>query len=338
MTKKTSKIDNKNFWLSLRKPILALAPMAGITDPAYCTICRKNGADVVYTEMISADGLHYDSKKTLEMLKILPGEKPVVVQLFGKDPEKFAKASKIVTKLGYSGIDINFGCPAKKVASHGGGATLMRDLDLCYEIIKTVCNNTNLPVSIKVRKSINASSCKVKKLKVESNKEVISSLDLIKKIKDLKVSAIMIHGRTYEQGFTGEIDYNYIKNIRKYFKGIIIANGNINTPEQAKKTLELTCADGLGIARGIYGKPWIFSQIKDYLKINKYKEKTWNQIKKIALDHAKLSYRVNGDYGIIEMRKHLLFYTKNQDNAKEMRRELVNVKTLKDIEKIFKKY
>ncbi|HNV97066.1 MAG TPA: tRNA-dihydrouridine synthase [bacterium] len=338
MTKKTNKINSKNFWLSIRKPILALAPMAGITDPAYCTICKKNGADVVYTEMISADGLHYDSKKTLDMLKILPGEKPVVVQLFGKDPEKFVKATKIVTNLGFSGIDINFGCPAKKVAGHGGGATLMRDLNLCYKIIKSVCDNTNLPVSIKVRTSIKSESVKNKKLEVKSKKQIIKSIDLIKKIKDLNVTTIMIHGRSYEQGFAGEIDYNYIKNVRKYFNGIIIANGNINTPEIAKKTLELTLADGLGIARGVYGKPWIFSQIRNYLEKNKYSEKSWEQIKKIALEHAKLNYKSKGDYGFVEIRKHLLFYTKNQENAKEMRKELVNVKTIKDIEKIFKKY
>ncbi len=338
MSKNIQKSNKKDFWLSLRKPILALAPMAGITDPAYCTICRQNGADVVYTEMISADGLHYDSKKTLEMLKILKGEKPVVVQLFGKNPEKFAKATKIVTKLGFSGIDINFGCPAKKVAGHGGGATLMRDLNLCYNIIKTVCDNTELPVSIKVRKSINAESCINKKLNVTSNKKIITSLDLIKKIKDLRVSTIMIHGRTYEQYFSGDIDYNYIKNVRKYFNGIILANGNINTPEGAKQTLELTSADGLGIARGVYGKPWIFKQCKDYIKTGKYKEKTWNQIKKISLDHAKFSFETIGDYGIIEMRKHLLFYTKNQSNAKEIRKELVSVKSINDIEKIFKKY
>ncbi|MDD3284432.1 MAG: tRNA-dihydrouridine synthase [Patescibacteria group bacterium] len=338
MPKIIKNYKTKNFWLSLRKPILALAPMAGITDSAYCTICRKNGADVVYTEMISADGLNYNSKKTGNMLKILKGEKPVVVQLFGKDPEKFVRATQIVTKLGFSGIDINFGCPAKKVAGHGGGATLMRDLNLCYKIIKSVCDNTDLPVSIKVRKSITANSCKIKKLKVESNKEIITSLDLIKKIKNLRISTIMIHSRTYEQGFSGEIDYNYIKNVRKHFKGIILANGNINTPEMAKKTLELTGADGIGIARGVYGKPWIFKQCKDYLETNKYKEKTWAQIKKIALTHAKLNFEIKSDYGIVEMRKHLLFYTKNQKFAKEMRRELVNVKTISEIKKVFDKY
>ncbi len=338
MINKIKTTKQNNFWLSLRKPILVLAPMAGITDPAFCTICSKNGADVVYTEMISADGLHYNSKKTHEMLKILKGEKPVVVQLFGKDPEKFARATQIATKQGFSGIDINFGCPAKKVAGHGGGATLMRDLDLCYKIIKTVCNNTNLPVSIKVRKSIKAESCKAKKLDVKSKKDIIESIDLIKKIKDLPVSAIIIHGRTYEQGFSGEIDYNYIKKARKYFNGIIIANGNIYDPEQAKKTLQLTEADGIGIARGVYGKPWIFKQIEDYLETNKYKEKTWNQIKKIALSHAKFVENSGGNYGMIEMRKHLLFYTKNQENAREMRKDLVAIKSFEEIKKALEKY
>lgn len=328
----------KNFWFEIKKPILALAPMAGITDPAFCLLSRKMGADVVYTEMISADGLHYNSKKTLEMLKILKGEKPVVVQLFGKDPEKFAKATQIVTKAGFSGIDINFGCPAKKVAGHGGGVTLMRDLDLCYEIIKTVCENTNLPVSIKVRKSIKVQSLKNKKLEHKNKKDIITSLDLIKKIKKLPVSAIMIHGRTYEEAFSGEIDYSYIKKVRKYFNGIILANGNIYSPEKAKETLEKTEADGLGLARGVYGKPWLFKQIKDYLKKDKYKEKTWGEIKEIALLHAKMMQDYKGDKGMIEMRKHLLFYTKNQENGREMRKELVCVNTLKDIEKKLKMY
>ncbi len=332
---------SKNFWLELakNKPILALAPIAGITDSAFRELCRKNGADVVYTEMVSADGLHYGSQKTLKLLKFSKIEKPIVVQLFGKDPEKFIKATQIVTKLGFDGIDINFGCPAKKVAGHGGGVTLMRDLDLCYQIIKNVCDHTNLPVSIKIRTSIKMKSCEVKKLEVkEKDKEIVTSLDLIKKTKDLPISTIMVHGRSYEQGFIDEIDYEFVKKVKQKFKGIVLANGNINSPEIAKKTLELTKADGLGLARGLYGKPWLFAEIKEYLNIDKYKEKTWSQIKKIALEHAKLSYKLKKDYGLVEMRKHLLFYSKGQKQAKEMRKELVQVKSIKDIEKIFKKY
>lgn len=157
-----------NFWLKfkphpnppLRKgrevqqPILALAPMAGITDSAFRQMCRKYGADVVYTEMISADGLYHDSKKTLAMLKFAKSEQPAVIQLFGKDPFKFTKAAQIAEQAGFSGIDINFGCPAKKVAGHGGGVTLMRDLSKCRQIIEAVLSGTKLPVSVKLRTSI----------------------------------------------------------------------------------------------------------------------------------------------------------------------------------------
>jgi tRNA-dihydrouridine synthase B len=330
MNKKINK--KNNFWLSIGKPILALAPMAGITDSAFRELCRKQGANVVYTEMVSADGLHYDSQKTLELLKFSKKEKPIVVQLFGKDPEKFIKASQIVTKLGFDGIDINFGCPARKVAGHGGGVTLMRDLDLCYNIIKNICDNTPLPVSIKIRSSIN---------KKDSSGKVIgkvTALDLVKKIKDLAITTIMIHGRTYEKPFIGEIDYEMVKKVKEEFSGLVLANGNLTDPEIAQKTLELTKTDGLGLARGLYGRPWLFREIKEYLKKGKSKEITWKDIKKIALDHAKLNFKSKGDYGIIEMRKHLIFYSKGQKQAKEMRKDLVQVESIKDIAKIFKKY
>lgn len=326
MTKNNNK--KNNFWLSLRKPILALAPMAGITDSAFRQLSRKHGADVVYTEMISADGLHYDSKKTLELLKYSKKEKPIVVQLFGKDPEKFIKATQIVTKLGFDGIDINFGCPARKVAGHGGGVTLMRNLDLCYQIIKNVCDNTHLPVSIKTRSSIN----------FKNKPRKVTILDLIEKIKDLPITTIMIHGRSYEKPFIGEIDYEIVRKVKEQFPGIVLANGNITNPEMAKKTLDLTQADGLGLARGLYGQPWLFENIKKYLETNKLKEKTWLEIKKIALEHAKLNYKSKGDHGIVEMRKHLIFYTKGQPQAKEMRKDLVRVESIKDIAKALKKY
>jgi tRNA-dihydrouridine synthase B len=323
---------SKNFWKQIKKPILALAPMAGITDSAFRELCRQQGADVVYTEMVSADGLHYDSKKTLELLKYSQKEKPIVVQLFGKDPEKFIKATQIVTKLGFDGIDINFGCPAKKVVGHGGGVTLMRNLDLCYNIIKNVCDNTPLPVSIKIRSSINKKDASGK----VSGK--VTALDLIKKIKDLPITTIMIHGRTYEKPFIGEIDYEMVKKVKEIFPGLVLANGNLSDPEIAKKTLELTDTDGLGLARGLYGRPWLFKEIREYLEKGKYKEKTWSQIKKIALEHAKLNFKTKKDFGIIEMRKHLIFYSKGQKQAKEMRKDLVRVESVEDVAKVFKKY
>ena len=248
----------KNFWQKLKKPILALAPMAGVTDSAFRRVCRESGADVVYTEMVSADGLYHDSKKTLELLDFDKAEQPVVVQLFGKTPEKFTKAAKICEEAGFAGIDINFGCPAKKVAGHGGGVTLMRDLTKCQEIIGAVLAGTKLPVSVKLRTSI------------KKGDKIVTAIDFIRFMKDLPISAVMVHGRPYEDPFNAEIDYAMIAKVKKEFKaGPVLGNGGIKTPEDGKKMMKEAGVDGLGLARGLYGKPWLFGQMKKYLKTGK---------------------------------------------------------------------
>ena len=319
----------KNFWLKIKKPILALAPMAGVTDSAFRQLCREYGADVVYTEMVSADGLYYDSKKTLEFLKFSKAEKPVVIQLFGKYPEKFTKAAQLAQRAGFDGIDINFGCPAKKVAGHGGGVTLMRDPQKCRSIIEAVLAGTTLPVSVKLRSSI------------KNGDTVVTALDFIRVIKDLPIAAIMIHGRPYENPFNAQIDYKMIKLagsefIKSHPTGIVLANGGINCPEDAKTMLDMTGAHGLGIARGVYGKPWIFQQIKDHLKKGKYQEFTHQKIKKVILSHAQAVFKAKDKHGIIELRKHLLWYVKGWPNARELRSQLVVGETLKDIKNICK--
>lgn len=312
-----------NFWSKLKKPIIALAPMAGITDSAWRRICRQQGADVVYSEMTSVDGLFYKSKKTLALLKFYHDEKPLVIQLFGKDPKKFGQAVKLIERAGADGIDINFGCPAKKVVTHGGGVTLMRDLDLCYEIIKQTIINTQLPVSVKIRTAINSRAIKK-----------VTALDFLKSVANLPLAAVMIHGRSYEQGFSGPIDYQMILQAKKYFKGIILANGGVVSPETARELLLKTQADGLGIARGCLGNPWIFQQIKDYLINNKFSDITWTAKKKIILNHAKLAFKTKGQHGLIELRKHLLWYVKGIANAKDYRQKLVRVEKMSEIKNI----
>jgi len=326
----------KNFWSvlaaetrqKLKKPILALAPMAGVTDSAFRQICKEFGADVVYSEMISVDGISHGNAKTLKMLEFSKKEKPIVIQLFGKKPELFAKAAKIVEKKGASGIDINFGCPAPKVFKNGGGVKLMRDLDLCYEIIKATCQAVKIPVSVKVRSSIN------------SPKGKITVLDLLEKIKDLPVSAIMIHGRSYEKGFSGDIDFVMIKQAQKKFSarsgGLILANGGITDPLKAKEMLDKTGADGIGLGRGVLGKPYLFEQIRDYLATDKYKEYSWTQIKKVALKQAEINYKLKGKWGILEMRKHLAWYCQGFPGAAALRQRLIKVETLSDVKIILK--
>ena len=326
-----------NFWKKINKPILALAPMAGYTNSAFRQICKVYGADVVYSEMASATALNFRGKKTLKFLEFNKNERPYVVQIFGNDPKYFQNAAKVITeKIKPDGIDINMGCPAKKVFSNGSGAALMGDIEKTREIIKEIVKGTNLPVSIKVRSKV----------------DNVTAYKFVKKIKDLPISAIMVHGRSLSQGFAGEINYLQIKKIKLLYKKetklpigslvscvgvpVILANGGINTPEDAVKMLERTGADGIGIARGALTKPWLFSQTKEFLEKGEYQEFELGKIKKAAIKHAKMSYKSKGKHGIVEMRKYLLWYFRGFEGAKEIRKELVKVESVGDIEKVLK--
>jgi len=358
----------KNFWLKLKKPILALAPMAGITDSAFRQICRDQGADVVYSEMVSATALFYKPEKTLELVKFNKEERPYVVQLFGKDPEHFAKATRIISngvgtesllcrdsvptkrKLIPDGIDINFGCPAKKVFGHGSGCALMPQKELARKIISAVCKNTTLPVSLKIRAGLRSTN----------------ALQFIKNVKDLPFQAVMVHGRTYEGGFSGEVDFKIIEEIKKIIPNkIVLANGGITTPEKAVKILQdYPLLDGIGIAHGALGKPYLFSQIKNLLnchlersaaeskylirsldppatmlqlragKLGMTQNYDLNKIKKIAIRHAEIIYKEKGKLGMFEIRKHLVWYFKGFPDAADLRKKLVQVKSVKEIKNI----
>ena len=325
----------KIFWLKLKKknkPIYALAPMAGVTDSAFRQICKSFGADIVYSEMISATAIVYNSKKTLELMKFNKKERPFVVQLFGGKPEHFAQAAKFVTKkIRPDGIDINFGCPVKKVAKQGAGAELMNDLKLSRKIVKAVLANTNLPVSVKCRAQVGE----------------VSALDFLKTIKDLPVAAVMIHGRSLAQGHSGSVNQKIIKQARQYFPGVILANGGVSNKKTAEELLNLTGADGIGIGQGALGKPWIFASVissvsEKSLKGENYQykgflpsvEMTKKLVFETALKHAGLAYKLKGKQGIIEMRKHLCWYVAGLPNAGKLRQELVKVESLQGIRNV----
>lgn len=313
-----------NFWQQLPRPILALAPMCGVTDLPFRLICHEYGADVVYTEMTMVQGLAHNNKKTLELAAISPDEQPVVVQLGGNDPEQFYKAAKIIRGLGPAGIDINLGCPAKKIAGQGSGVALLRDLERSYQIIQaTIEGAGGLPVSIKTRTQI----------KSTDKTEVNTSLALIEKIKDLPVACAMIHGRSFEAPWIEEVDYAYIKKVKEIFPGVVLANGGIYEPEKAKEVLALTGADGIGIGHGVYGRPWIFQQIKDYLDSGHYADWLWPQRRDLAIRHAELTFRLRGKVGLTEFKKQLLWYVKGLPGATDYRQELVRLEELEDIKK-----
>lgn len=349
-----------NFWQKLTKPILALAPMAGVTDIAFRQMCKRFGADVIFTEFASTDALIYKSKKTLAMIKFSDSERPVVVQIFGKDPVNFAKAGKILEELGYNGIDINFGCPAYKVVRHGGGVSLMKNPKLCAELVQALTESVKIPVSIKIRASIkkDASAKKIKRTPPPSPPKLgggikggyldptdsgpdedldeVTALDLVNTIKHLPVASLMIHARSYERPFDGEPNIAIVKEVRKIWDKILIYNGGVYTPETAKKMLDETKADGVGIARGAWGKPWLFKQIKEYLKTDKYNEPDHDDIKRYILKHAELALQAKGEYGLIELRKHLAWYVKGWPQAKKIKDALIRTSNIEEIKQILK--
>lgn len=320
----------ENFWKKLKRPIIALAPMAGITDQPFRQICRGYGADVVYSEMASTSAIFYNKKKTIGITRFNSRkESPYVVQLFGDKPEHFLFAAKIIAKqIRPDGIDINFGCPARKIIACGSGAVLMDNVKLAREIIIATLEGvagpsgsdeaSKIPVSIKIRAGVKKTT----------------ALDFVKKIKNLPISAIMIHGRTLEQGFTGAPDYEMMRKIKDEVDIPVLANGGILKPEDAKIMLEKTGADGIGLAQGVLGKPWLFKQVKDYLIKGSYAEFELSEIKKVAIRHAEMMYKKRGKQGVIEMRKHLVWYFKGFSGASELRRKLVHVKTISEIKKI----
>lgn len=311
----------KNFWLQLNRPILALAPMAGITDSAFRQICRRHGADVVYSEMASVSALFYKPQRTLDLVRFQKNERPYVVQLFGKDPNHFAKAARIITeKIKPDGLDINFGCPAKKVFGHGSGCALMPQKDLARKIIAAVCENTDLPVSLKIRAGVKDTT----------------ALDFIENVRDLPFQAVMVHGRTYEGGFTGPVDFSIAEKIKKIVpEKIVLVNGGINTPEQALQILKKhPTIDGLGIARGAWGKPFLFQQIKTIVATGKHSDFNFEKIKKIMIRHAELIWKDKQEAGMFEIRKHLAWYVKGFPGASELRQKLVQARSVAEIKKI----
>ncbi|HNX11250.1 MAG TPA: tRNA-dihydrouridine synthase [bacterium] len=306
----------KNFWQKIPRPILALAPLAGFTDSAFRLLARKYGANVVYSEMASATALFYNSQETLKLLSFEKKERPYVVQLFGSDPEHFAVAAKIVCqKIKPDGIDINFGCPVKKVLKQKAGAALMANLKLSRQVIEAVLENSSVPVSVKIR--------------TQSGK--VSALDFLQNISDLPVAAVMIHGRSLSQGFAGPIDLAMIKEAKKIFPGIILANGGIEDLSGMKMVLKNTGVSGVGIGRGALGRPWLFKTLKGKTDNISGKAK---QVFAVAIKHAELVQKQKGKRGIIEMRQHLAWYMRGLSGASQLREQLVKVESLRDIKKI----
>lgn len=310
-------------WKKIKKPIIALAPMADITDGPFSLICKKMETEVIFREMVSAEAIVRGSEKTLKMCGFSEKERPVVQQIFGKEPRVMAEAARIIAgKFKPDGLDINMGCPARKIISDFNGASLMRNPKLAAEIIREVKKTANVPVSVKTRTGWS------------DEKEI---LEFSKIVEEAGADLITVHGRTKKQGYAGRANWQIIGEVKKQLSIPVILNGDIFSAVDAKRALEQTGCDGIMIARGAIGNPWIFRQTKDLLDKNiEPKEITPEERKKIVLRHAKLHLKFYGQDKAHTFRKHSVQYFKGVPGAKRIRERLVKITTPEELEKILR--
>ncbi|MDK2799539.1 MAG: tRNA-dihydrouridine synthase [Clostridiales bacterium] len=297
-----------------------LAPMAGVTDLPFRLLCKEQGCGLVYTEMVSAKGLYYKDKKTETLLQIDEREKPVAVQIFGSDPDIMAQIANEVAKTGASIIDINMGCPTPKIVKNGEGCALMLKPALIGEIVKAVSQAVDLPVTVKIRKGWDD-------LHVNADEVAVIA-------EENGAAAIAVHGRTREQFYSGQADWDIIKKVKRSVKIPVIGNGDITTPEDAKNMIEHTGCDGIMIGRGAQGNPWVFSSVIHYLNTGELLEQPTPQQKiDKAIEHIRLLVEYKGErIGIREARKHVAWYVKGLRNAAKVKQEVNRIDTLNEME------
>jgi nifR3 family TIM-barrel protein len=304
---------------------LLLAPMEDVSDPPFRALCKKHGADLMYTEFISSEGLIRDAAKSLKKLDIFEYERPIGIQIFGGDIESMKQATEITAAANPDIIDINYGCPVKKVVCKGAGSGILQDIPKMVRLTAEIVKSTNIPVTVKTR------------LGWDENSKFI--VDVAERLQDVGIKAISIHGRTRKQMYKGEADWSLIADVKNNPRMHIpvFGNGDVSTPERAKENKEKFGVDGVMIGRASIGYPWIFNEIKHYLKTGEHLAKPSLQERIEAVkQHLNMAVEWKGEkLGLLEMRPHYGNYFKSTPNFKEYRTQLVTRNTLEEVNEVF---
>ena len=300
---------------------LLLAPMEDVSDPPFRRLCKMHGADMLYSEFISSEGLIRDAIKSRQKLDIFDYERPVGIQIFGGDEEAMALSAKIVATVNPDLVDINFGCPVKKVVSKGAGAGVLKDIDLMVRLTKAVVNSTHLPVTVKTRLGWDEQSINIE--------------EVAERLQDVGISALTIHARTRSQMYKGHSDWSYIAKVKNNprIHIPIFGNGDIDSPEKALEYRNTYGVDGIMIGRAAIGYPWIFNEIKHYFATGKLlPSPTISDRVEAAKNHLLWSVEWKGErQGVLEMRRHYANYFKGIPNFKEHRQRLVTLDSSEEI-------
>lgn len=298
--------------------------MEDVSDPPFRGVCKANGADLMYTEFISSEGLIRDAIKSKQKLDIFENERPVGIQIFGGDEEAMSLSAKIVEAANPDLLDINFGCPVKKVVAKGAGAAVLKDVDLMVRLTKAVVNSTSLPVTVKTR------------LGWDDN--TINIEEVAERLQDVGIKALAIHGRTRCQLYKGIADWTHIAKVKNNprIKIPIFGNGDIDSPEKALEYKNKFGVDGIMIGRAAIGYPWIFNEIKHFLKTGKHiSPPNIQQRVKVIRQHLHRSVEWKGwKAGVNEMRRHYTNYLRGLPNIKEFRLKLVTISEVEQIDEV----